>query len=75
MIQKSPPGRILFSYPLHKIEGTKIRGDTRLYDYGLSTLEQYGLTARTASRTRGALLCQTEKGLMILKEFHGSEKS
>ncbi len=45
-----------------------------MYDYGLSTLEQYGLTARTASRTRGALLCQTEKGLMILKEFHGSEK-
>lgn len=45
-----------------------------MYDYGLSTLEQYGLTAKTTSRTRGALLCQTEKGLMILKEFHGSEK-
>lgn len=45
-----------------------------MYDYGLSTLEQYGLTAKTSSRTRGALLCQTEKGLLILKEFHGSEK-
>jgi CotS family spore coat protein len=45
-----------------------------LFDYGLSTLEQYGLTASTSSRTRGALLCQTEKGLMILREFQGSEK-
>ncbi|MDC7291674.1 CotS family spore coat protein [Blautia schinkii] len=45
-----------------------------MYDYGLSTLEQYGLTAKTASRTRGALICHTEKGLLILREFHGSEK-
>lgn len=45
-----------------------------MYDYGLSTLEQYGLTAKSSSRTRGALLCYTEKGLMILREFHGSEK-
>lgn len=46
----------------------------RLYDHGLSTLEQYGLTARSAFRIRGALLCQTEEGLLILKEFSGSEK-
>ncbi|MDO4337937.1 MAG: CotS family spore coat protein [Eubacteriales bacterium] len=45
-----------------------------MYDYGLSTLEQYGLTARSSSRTRGALLCQTEQGLLIIREFHGSEK-
>lgn len=45
-----------------------------MYDYGLSTLEQYGITAEGTSRTRGALLCRTEKGLLILKEFHGSEK-
>ncbi|MDO4274911.1 MAG: CotS family spore coat protein [Eubacteriales bacterium] len=45
-----------------------------MYDYGLSTLEQYGLTAKSSSRTRGALLCYTEKGLLILREFHGSEK-
>lgn len=45
-----------------------------MYDYGLSTLEQYSLTAAKSSRTRGALLCNTEKGLFILKEFHGSEK-
>lgn len=45
-----------------------------MYDYGLSTLEQYGLTARATSRTRGALLCHTEKGTFILREFHGSEK-
>ena len=46
----------------------------QLYDYGLSTLEQYGLKAETTARTRGALLCHTEKGLLILKEFAGSEK-
>lgn len=46
----------------------------QLYDYGLSTLEQYGLTAEGTARTRGALLCHTEKGLLILREFSGSEK-
>ena len=46
----------------------------RLYDYGLSTLEQYGLTAKTTSRIRGALLCHTEEGILVLKEFSGSEK-
>ena len=45
-----------------------------MYDYGLSTLTQYGITAQSASRTRGALVCRTEQGLLILKEFHGSEK-
>lgn len=46
----------------------------QLYDYGLGTLEQYGLSADGTSRTRGALLCRTEKGLLILREFTGSEK-
>lgn len=45
-----------------------------MYDYGLSTLEQYDLTAESTSRTRGALLCRTEKGLVILREFKGTEK-
>ena len=39
-----------------------------MYDYGLSTLEQYGLTAESTARTRGGLLCRTEKGLVIVKE-------
>ena len=46
----------------------------RLYDYGLGTLSQYDLTAERSARTRGALLCYTEQGLLILREFHGSEK-
>lgn len=46
-----------------------------LYDYGLSTLAQYELTADRSARTRGALLCYTAQGLLILREFHGSEKS
>ena len=45
-----------------------------MHDYGLSTLEQYGLTAESTARTRGALLCRTEKGLLIIKEFKGTEK-
>ena len=44
-----------------------------MYDFGLSTLDQYGLTAQTSYRTRGALVCRTEKGLLIIREFHGSE--
>lgn len=45
-----------------------------MYDYGLSTLEQYGLEAKSTARTRGALLCRTEQGLLILREYHGSGK-
>ena len=45
-----------------------------LYDYGLSTLALYELTADRSARTRGALLCYTSQGLLILREFHGSEK-
>ena len=45
-----------------------------MYDYGLSILEQYGLNAESSARTRGALLCRTEKGLVIIKEFGGTEK-
>ncbi len=45
-----------------------------MYDRGLSVLEQYGLTAKNSYRGRGALLCQTEKGLLILREFRGSAK-
>lgn len=57
-----------------RLQGTKIEGENQLYDYGLSTLEQYGVTAETTARTRGALLCHTEKGLLILREFTSSEK-
>ena len=42
-----------------------------LYDYGLGTLAQYELTADRSARTRGALLCYTAQGLLILREFHG----
>lgn len=45
-----------------------------MYDYGLSTLEQYSLTVLSTVRTRGAVLCRTEEGLFILKEFKGTEK-
>lgn len=47
----------------------------RLYDYGLSILEQYQLTAAKSSRIRGALLCHTEKGLLVVKENYNSENA
>lgn len=46
-----------------------------MYDYGLSTLEQYGILVPEGTyRIRGAVICRTEQGVLILKEFHGSEK-
>ena len=45
-----------------------------LYDYGLGTLAQYGLTADRSARTRGALLCYTAQGLLILWDFNCSKK-
>lgn len=60
--------------PVHKIEGTKNEGEMNLYDYGLSTLAQYELTVKKTARTRGALLCQTDRGIFIIREFKGSEK-
>ena len=59
---------------VHKIEGTKNEGEMDVYDYGLSTLAQYELTVKSTARTRGALLCQTDKGIFIIREFKGSEK-
>ena len=45
-----------------------------MYDYGLSTLTQYQLTVRTTARIRGALLCRTDRGDYIIREFKGSER-
>lgn len=45
-----------------------------MYDYGLSTLEQYSLTVTSTARIRGALLCRAEEGIFILKEFKGTER-
>ncbi len=44
-----------------------------MYDYGLSILEQYGLKADIYTRTRGGLLCRTDQGTVIIKEFKGNE--
>ncbi len=41
-------------------------------DRGASVLEQYELEVRQISRGRGALLCDTDKGLKLLKEYKGS---
>ena len=43
-----------------------------MYDRGLGVVEQYGLTAETVLRGRGALICQTEKGWKSIREYWGS---
>ncbi len=45
-----------------------------MYDRGLSVLGQYGLQAKSSYRGRGALLCQTQAGLVIIREFTGSAR-
>lgn len=45
-----------------------------MYDHGLGVLEQYGLTAQSSSRGRGALVCETDQGLKIIREYRGSSR-
>ncbi len=45
-----------------------------MYDRGLWILEQYGLSARTASRGRGVLLYETEEGWVSIREYGGTRK-
>lgn len=37
-------------------------------DYGVSVLEQYPIEVISVRRVRGAVLCETDQGLMLLKE-------
>lgn len=39
-------------------------------DYGISVLDQYEIDVDSTRRTRGAVLCNTDKGLFLLKELH-----
>ena len=39
-------------------------------DYGISVLDQYEINVDSTRRTRGAVLCNTDKGLFLLKELH-----
>ena len=45
-----------------------------MYDYGLSVMQQYGLNVQHSYRGRGALICQTQEGLYLLRPFVGSVK-
>lgn len=45
-----------------------------MYDRGLSVLEQYGLESTAVYRGRGSLICDTDKGLVLIKEFCGTPK-
>lgn len=39
-------------------------------DYGVSVLEQYDIEVGSTRRVRGAVLCNTDKGLCLLKEMN-----
>ena len=43
-----------------------------MYDNGVGVLSQYGLTAKTTCRGRGAMLCETETGWKSIQEFGGA---
>lgn len=45
-----------------------------MYDRGLSVLEQYGLESKSVHRGRGSLICDTDKGLVLIREFGGTPK-
>ena len=47
-----------------------------MYDRGLSVLEQYGLEAgAVVYRGRGALICETQEGLVLIREYWGTARS
>ncbi|MEG0108719.1 MAG: CotS family spore coat protein [Lachnospiraceae bacterium] len=43
-------------------------------EYGLSVLEQYNIEVYSTRKTRGAVLCDTKQGLLLLKEITFSPK-
>ena len=43
-------------------------------DYELQVLEQYDMTINSTRRTRGAVLCETSKGLFLLKKLTTSPR-
>jgi CotS family spore coat protein len=45
----------------------------RVNDRGLSVLEQYNLKVYNTYRGRGCMICETDQGLKLIKEFHGSK--
>lgn len=45
-----------------------------MYNREEEILEQYDLEIRSTAKGRGALICDTDKGTMLLKEFRGSKE-
>lgn len=45
-----------------------------MYDRGLGVLEKYGLTAGNVTRGRGSLICETQQGLKLIREYWGSPR-
>lgn len=45
-----------------------------MYDHGLSILEQYGLESTAVYRTREAIICETEEGRVLIREFCGTPR-
>ena len=45
-----------------------------MYNREEEILEQYEIEIRNTTRGRGAFICDTDKGTMLLKEFRGSKE-
>ena len=61
-----------FRKPVHKYRENAESEGICLFDHGLGVLEKYGLTAAGSCRGRGALICQTDQGLKVIREYRGS---
>ena len=46
----------------------------RMQEYERAVLEKYDIDVIGTRKTRGAILCETNLGLLLLKEVKGSEK-
>lgn len=54
-------------HTLERITNLLPQGEA-MKDYGVSVLEQYQMDVYGTRRIRGAVLCDTDKGLFLLKE-------
>lgn len=59
-------------HTLERIAKHKSQGDA-MKDYGISVLEQYEMEVYSTRRTRGAVLCDTDQGLFLLKEAYAAD--
>ena len=49
-----------------------LREERKVNDRAIALLEQYEIELHQTRKGRGAILCETDKGLLIFKEYLGN---